>query len=196
MSFQAMTWAVEQQCPDAQSKLLLLMLANYSGDHDGNPNICWPSIKTLAEDCSMSEDTVSRRVEVLRVLKLVKVTGRVTPDGRQTSNLYTLPVPRKIGKVAPAASGGEGGCQRGSPPPGAGRTSNTNQSLNPGRGTTRSIMDLKDIMEAKERMAKEIRNRHCAEVAMGDQWDNPEHKSQYLKLRSEIKQLNNQIASL
>ena len=42
---------------------------------------------------------------------------------------------------------------------------------------SRSIMDIKDIMEAKQRVATELKNRHCAEVAMGNQWDNPENKA-------------------
>ena len=61
---------------------------------------------------------------------------------------------------------------------------------------TRSIMDLKDIMEAKERKAGYIRNEFSAEVATGRHWSNEEKRQEYRKLRAEIRDLNNSIASL
>jgi hypothetical protein len=61
---------------------------------------------------------------------------------------------------------------------------------------TRSIMDLKDIMEAKERKAGYLRNEFSAEVATGRHWSNEEKRQEYRKLRAEIRDLNNSIASL
>ena len=45
MSFQAMSWAAEQNCPSSVSKLVLLMLANYANDRHQT----YPSYKKLAE---------------------------------------------------------------------------------------------------------------------------------------------------
>lgn len=61
---------------------------------------------------------------------------------------------------------------------------------------TRSIMDLKDIMLAKERVADEFKRHHASEVAMGLQWDTPENRAQYLKLRAEVRAINEKIASM
>lgn len=129
MSFQAMSWAVKQKTPDPHSKLLLLMLANHSGRHETDHDICWPSMRLLSEECCMSEDTIARRVEVLQGRGLLHVTPRTTPDGKTTSNLYRLPVPDEYYGVAPAASGGGTRPERGCPPPPAGQTYNMNLPL-------------------------------------------------------------------
>ena len=65
-----------------------------------------------------------------------------------------------------------------------------------GKGGNNTVWEMTQIMAAKERAAKEIRNSHCAEVAMGDRWDSPENKARWIKLRSEIKHLNNRIAGI
>jgi hypothetical protein len=127
-----MAWAVKQKLPDPQSKLLLLMLANHSGRHETEHDVCWPSIKLLSEDCSMSEDTVFRRIDVLCGLGLITVTGRCGPDGRTTSNLYQIPVPDEYYNPAPAPSGPPTRSQRGGPPLPAVQTYNTNLSSEPG----------------------------------------------------------------
>jgi len=57
-------------------------------------------------------------------------------------------------------------------------------------------MDLKAIIQAKETLAGEIRKKHCSDVAMGDSWTNAEKKSEYFKLKREIKELNTQISSM
>lgn len=49
---------------------LLSMLASYMGD---NLN-CWPSFKTLAENCRMSEKSVERYIASLENKKLLKIT--------------------------------------------------------------------------------------------------------------------------
>ena len=51
-------------------------------------------------------------------------------------------------------------------------------------------------MEAKERMAKEMRDRHCSEVAFGPQWDEEGMREDYVKLRKEIRVLNEKLAAL
>ena len=51
-------------------------------------------------------------------------------------------------------------------------------------------------MEAKEKMAKELKDRYCSEVAFGPQWDDDGVRSEYMKLKHEIRALNEQLAAL
>jgi len=56
MSFQAMTWAVQQKVGNATGKAILLMLANYADDQGE----CFPSQEKLAAECECSVATVAR----------------------------------------------------------------------------------------------------------------------------------------
>ena len=86
MSFQAMSWAAEQNCPSSVSKLVLLMLANYANDRHQT----YPSYKKLAELCACNERTVMRAIKQLKEINLLTVTKRYGDDGKQTSNTFTL----------------------------------------------------------------------------------------------------------
>ena len=86
MSFQAMSWAAEQNCPSSVSKLVLLMLANYANDRHQT----YPSYKKLAELCACNERTVMRAINQLKELNLLTVPKRYGEDGKQTSNTFTL----------------------------------------------------------------------------------------------------------
>jgi|GEM_PF-3280611 hypothetical protein len=86
MSFQVMAWAIEQKPSDSESKLLLLLLANYAS----HENTCWPSVSTLSKESLLSETTVRDRLRVLAGLNLIAIQERRTPNGDLTSNLYTL----------------------------------------------------------------------------------------------------------
>lgn len=67
MSFQAMTWAIEQELK-VKEKIVLLMLANYCNNHTGQ---CNPSLPTLAKECGMSKDSVIRAIKILESKNLV-----------------------------------------------------------------------------------------------------------------------------
>lgn len=96
MSFQAMKWAHEQEFPDSESKLLMLVLANYAG-HD---NTCWPSIGRLARECVLSIRTVQYKIRQLQKLGFIKVLYRKN-ERNNTSNLYTLLIPPPGAAPAP-----------------------------------------------------------------------------------------------
>ncbi len=49
MSFQAMTWAIEQTCSSSGQKLALLMLANHSNGHTGK---CTPAAASVMSPSS------------------------------------------------------------------------------------------------------------------------------------------------
>lgn len=85
MSFQAMAWAVEQKLP-ATKKIVLLMLANRVNSDTGK---CVPKIKTLAEDCGLSETATKSAIKELAELGLLSIIPRFY-DGQQLPNQYHL----------------------------------------------------------------------------------------------------------
>lgn len=85
MSFQAMSWAVEQKLPSTK-KIVLLMLANRVNSDTGK---CVPKIKTLAEDCGLSESATKSALKELAELGLLKVHPRFY-EGQQLPNQYEL----------------------------------------------------------------------------------------------------------
>lgn len=85
MSFQAMSWAVEQKLP-ATKKIVLLMLANRVNSDTGK---CIPKIKTLAEDCGLSESATKSALKELAEIGLLKVHPRFY-EGQQLPNQYEL----------------------------------------------------------------------------------------------------------
>lgn len=85
MSFQAMTWAVEQRLP-ANQKIVLLMLANRTNHETG---MCVPRIKVLAEECGMSETACKTALRNLADAGLIRVESRFE-GGVQKPNQYHL----------------------------------------------------------------------------------------------------------
>lgn len=94
MSFQAMTWAVEQKVPALQ-KLVLLMLANRLNHDTGK---CIPRIKTLADECGMSETSVKSAMRSLADAGLITIVPRFQ-ESVQLPNAYVLHV--GVGRNAP-----------------------------------------------------------------------------------------------
>ena len=60
----------------------------------------------------------------------------------------------------------------------------------------KTVWELTRMMEAKEKEAQALKNSSSSEVAMGTQWDSPELRQEYIRLRREVKSLNHQIASM
>lgn len=85
MSFQAMTWAVEQKLP-AREKLVLLMLANRTNHDTG---LCCPSHERLADECGMSKTTVKEAIRSLAERGLLRVIQRAA-EGVNLPNQYVL----------------------------------------------------------------------------------------------------------
>jgi DNA-binding transcriptional MocR family regulator len=121
MSFQAMTWAVEQQLPALQ-KLVLLMLANRTNSDTGQ---CNPSHDRLAADCGMHKDSVKRAIAVLADKGLLEIQHR-SQEGISLPNQYLL----KMGGVG--AHSTPGGCSQ---HPRVGAHSTTKQEVKPVKET-------------------------------------------------------------
>lgn len=62
MSVNALRWARRQRTGSLSTKAVLLVLADYADD-DG---MCWPSTRTLADDCETDQRTVRRLLGRLR----------------------------------------------------------------------------------------------------------------------------------
>jgi hypothetical protein len=82
-----MTWAWAIPLPSTP-KLVLMALADIADDH----GICWPSHRTLALKCTLSDRTVRRTLGKLHALKLLIVEPRTRKNGSSASNCYRLAV--------------------------------------------------------------------------------------------------------
>ena len=87
MSIRAMKWAWHQVIQPGP-KLVLMALADL-GDDSG---ACWPSVSTLAKQCSMSTRTVQRALQALIGAGPLSRDLRYRNDGSTTSNLYQINV--------------------------------------------------------------------------------------------------------
>jgi len=65
-----------------------MALADIADDH----GVCWPSHRTLASKCSLTDRTVRRVLAVLQAQHLLIVERRFRQDGSRTSNGYRLAI--------------------------------------------------------------------------------------------------------
>lgn len=84
MSLFALSAAFKQELPPVE-KLVLIALANYANDQ----HTCWPAMKTLAADTSLSIRSIIRYIATLENRGLIERTTRRS-SGVQRSNLYRL----------------------------------------------------------------------------------------------------------
>jgi len=85
MSFQAMTWATEQELK-SNEKIVLVMLANRCNHDTGR---CDPAHKRLARECGMSLSTLKRSIDKLESYGLLTIEQRVV-NGVSLPNQYHL----------------------------------------------------------------------------------------------------------
>jgi len=70
------------------------------------------------------------------------------------------------------------------------RTGGTSSTGQPMR-----INELRQVMEAKERQAQELRRQYATEGPLGDTWSEQAKRVEYIQLRRDIKALNTRIAT-
>lgn len=92
-----MHWAWDQRLPPSL-KLVLMALAD-AADDEGQ---CWPSVRTIAVKCCISERTVQRVMKEFKAMGLLLSESRQTSSGRQTSNCYFLNVNCYPDKLSPS----------------------------------------------------------------------------------------------
>ena len=76
MSFQAMTWAVEQDLP-LKEKMTLLMMANHCNHHTGQ---CNPSLSRLAKECGMGKTALLSAIKTLENKNYLRVIRKQIGD--------------------------------------------------------------------------------------------------------------------
>lgn len=136
MSFQAMTWATEQELK-ANEKIVLVMLANRCNHDTGR---CDPAHKRLARECGMSLSTLKRCIEKLEAAGLLTIEHRDL-NGVSLPNQYHLhldvssqrtpPVQKKTG-VGSKSRGGVGSQTADGSVHSELQNSNINQEVEPG----------------------------------------------------------------
>jgi DNA-binding transcriptional MocR family regulator len=184
MSFQAMTWAVEQALP-ARDKLVLLLLANYASNEDG---VCYPSIDTLARQCGMARSTVHAALASLAEIGLIEIHKRQI-DGTCLSNTYRLCMDAGIRTGGSISGRGvrypDGGSGR--------RTGGVRQTDGGGSGRRTGGVrqtDPNQLQEPINRNRSEnqtpARERACAEIALPD-WLHGETWRAYLEHRRQAR---------
>lgn len=96
MSIEVMAWVFKNSKATPAAKLVLLAIADHQGERGA-----WPSERTLARACNMSERSVRRKIVELVELEELEVIVNAAPiEGQYKSNLYWVRV---------ANSGNQGG---------------------------------------------------------------------------------------
>jgi biotin operon repressor len=87
LSHEATNWAIKQKGLKAATKVVLLALADCHNPHYG----CFPSKKTLADDCEMSERTVYTHIKTLETAGLITTSSNFDRSkGQFASTRYML----------------------------------------------------------------------------------------------------------
>lgn len=86
MSYQAMSWAIEQNVGSPSARCVLMSIANYA-----NTEWCaWPKQETIAKESVQSVDSVQRRMPELIGKNLIRRI-KLKRFGRRTHDFYILP---------------------------------------------------------------------------------------------------------
>lgn len=80
-------WAMKQTGLKPAAKIVLYWLADHYNEKTG---LCFPSLKTLAEECEMNRSTVLRHLDALEEMGFIVRDRRHRENGSLTSNLYRL----------------------------------------------------------------------------------------------------------
>ncbi|MDP3330600.1 MAG: helix-turn-helix domain-containing protein [Methylococcaceae bacterium] len=96
MSIDASRWAWTQQITPSQ-KIVLLSLADRA-DEEG---YCYPSVKRLELDCSMTRRTIQRNLSELEALKLIERKSRFTGSGQTSNDFFLIGIVDRHGENTP-----------------------------------------------------------------------------------------------
>ena len=58
--------------------------------HSDSDYTCFPSYRTIAKECSISQKTVGQALKTLSTKRLIKILNRRREDGSKSSNLYSI----------------------------------------------------------------------------------------------------------
>lgn len=177
MSHEATNWAFKQRGLKPSAKIVLLALADrHNPDHG-----CFPSKKTLAEDCEMSERAVYDQIKLLVERGLVHVSDApVAVRGQFQSNRYYLSFeadfPRQIspsansavGKLEQSPSAKSAGDRRQNLPTNPvreprKRTSNLGDALVPPKPKTRRAVAIPDDWAPSDKNISDAKSRNFSD---------------------------------
>jgi hypothetical protein len=96
MSFKTMLWAIEQRHLSPTEKVVLLDLAERSGEDQ----TCWPTVSTISARCNITDRTTTGILHKLRLYGLINIRQS---QGRKSST-YVLDVKAKYNPVKFAGS--------------------------------------------------------------------------------------------
>lgn len=60
----------------------------------------------------------------------------------------------------------------------------------------RSVLEIQRIIDAKRTVMLDLRAKHCHESPTGDQWENNESRNTFIRLKKEVRELTNQLATM
>ena len=58
--------------------------------HSDSDCTCFPSYRTIAKECSISQKTVGQALKVLSDKRLIEISNHKREDGSKSSNLYHI----------------------------------------------------------------------------------------------------------
>ena len=58
--------------------------------HSNSDYTCFPSYRTIAKECSISQKTVGQALKILSNKRLIEISNRKREDGSKSSNLYSI----------------------------------------------------------------------------------------------------------
>jgi DNA-binding transcriptional ArsR family regulator len=79
--------AMKQKGLKPAAKIVLYWLADHHNEETG---LCFPSLKTLADECEMNKSTLIRHLDALEEMGLIKRDKRNRENGSRASNSYRL----------------------------------------------------------------------------------------------------------
>ena len=90
MTVSELRWNLKQQLNRFRLNFRAKAVYRYLADKVGIDGLCWPSISTITDECSLSRRTVIRATKDLEEAGLLKKTAFFRGNGGQTSNRYHL----------------------------------------------------------------------------------------------------------
>lgn len=135
----------------SQVKATSVVVYAVLAEHANADQECWPSVGRIAQRANVTPSTVRSAVQELERAGWLVVRGRVTDDGRQTSNLYKI---RRIqnSDQTPQISTGSPSNKRQSPPRNnKGRTRPNEPDLsNNKRPKYRTAQETREMLDENE----------------------------------------------
>lgn len=179
-------------------RLLLLAIADNA---DEEKRIAWPSVDTLSRKTRIPRRTIFRCIKRLVKAGELEIVEHGRREGH--SNTYRVLVEkyeRKAGggvKVAPVPPNGTPPVPKLGIPgvPQLGTLTVSEPSTNRGR-SPRSILDLKDIINAKKELSDGLKAKFSSETANGRKWSNEDARARYVQLKKESSEITEKIAMM